>query len=557
MSTYTAVTIGPIYKTFSQARKSRELWAASYLFSFITREILERIMKKEILPCIPFYPNKSSIDKKGAGFFPDRLIYEGDVKQAVNEAEMGILGQLAEKSKLPLDYLNNYLRISTLTFSLPVDIRIKADEDENIMSNIVFVANRLLDTIELKEKYYKDITNIKWRKALDYLNGQVFYLKAFSKENGFEFPSLLEIATDDFRKKNPEKYGILVEEELNKKADNEANQDKQDKENQLAFIKHLTQNDDFKPLNFRSYHKYVAVIEADGDNVGATIGKIGKDVEKVKQFSKALFNFAKSAVEKITNYGGKPVYAGGDDLLFFAPIAVCRENENSPLYLSSIFDLVTEIDKVFEENIIKNPKLMDLYEQESVPKPTMSYGISITYYKFPLNEAREFAHALLENAKDKNVKDDEPKTKNKICFKLRKHSGQSLSSKIDKNKLQSFECFRKLTSNISPDKEMITSVIYRLKSMNILLRQMDTDKTRLNIFFGQEFEVDLEKELSAMNSKERFIKEIVDYYHQLTVDFPYDNIDLPTTETDEDHSNIGKLHNALRFIKHLTDDSDE
>jgi hypothetical protein len=93
--------------------------------------------------------------------------------------------------------------------------------------------------------------------------------------------------------------------------------------------------------------------------------------------------------------------------------------------------------------------------------------------------------------------------------------------------------------------------------MNILLMQIATDITRLNIFFGQEFEVDLEKDPATMNIKEKFIKRVVDYYHQLAIDFPYNNKELPQKETDEDNSNIGKLYSTLRFIKHLTDDSDE
>ncbi|MDR2511860.1 MAG: hypothetical protein LBC89_05325, partial [Bacteroidales bacterium] len=35
MNTYTAISIGPIYKTLTMARKPLEIWAASYLFSYL------------------------------------------------------------------------------------------------------------------------------------------------------------------------------------------------------------------------------------------------------------------------------------------------------------------------------------------------------------------------------------------------------------------------------------------------------------------------------------------------------------------------------------------
>ena len=40
MKTYFALTIGPIYKTLSQAQKTREFWGSSYMFSWIMREII-------------------------------------------------------------------------------------------------------------------------------------------------------------------------------------------------------------------------------------------------------------------------------------------------------------------------------------------------------------------------------------------------------------------------------------------------------------------------------------------------------------------------------------
>ncbi len=556
-NTYTAISIGPIYKTFSEVRKSRELWGASYLFSYITRQIIEQ-MKSKGLPILPFYPDdpSSEIDGLGAGFFSDRIIYQGDIKNEIEEIKNDIFNKLSTYSgtltgndqKLPEEYLKNYIRITVISFTLPVELQTGKNEN-----NIVLVANKLLDSAELQEKYYQDITDINWRAGIDHLNGKIFYKQAFTSRQNFLFPSLLEIATDDFRKINKKDFQSLVKNNLNKKSNNSKEQNKQDSENQKKFINELKES--FKQrLTFRPYHKYVAVVEADGDNIGATIAAIGSDADKIKKFSEALFNFSQKATKKISKYGGKPVYSGGDDLLFFAPIATMTLDKDGNVMptLKSIFGLLKEIDEIFKKNVVENVNLKDLYQKDGseiilVKEPTLSFGVSDSYYKFPLNESRDTAHHLL---RDEAKKGD----KNKVCFQLRKHSGQSFPVTVDKNKTESYKLFLKLMSEIPLDKELVTSIIFKLRINHLLLNQIANDKNRLYLFFNQEFDVDL---TAPKNNKENFIKDVVDYYYQLAKDFPYDNIPLPEKETEADKSNIGKLYSTLRFMKHLIDENDE
>lgn len=45
MAKYTAINIGPIIGTISLAKRPRELWAASYLFSFFMECIINEIVK--------------------------------------------------------------------------------------------------------------------------------------------------------------------------------------------------------------------------------------------------------------------------------------------------------------------------------------------------------------------------------------------------------------------------------------------------------------------------------------------------------------------------------
>lgn len=559
---YTAVTIGPIYKVFSQARKTRELWGASYLFSFIMRRIIEELNDLSKC-CLPYKVDILSESKgKGAGFFPDRLIIEGDVKSKLQKIEEDIFSEIASKCNLTENYLSNYLRIYAVTFSLPVEI----SEDNYENNNIVFVANKLLDTIELKEKYFNNISNVDWRAAIDSLNGKLFYKEAFrGKGNSFQFPSIIEIATDDFRKRNKEIYYELVKTVLNAPCQTNNSQEKQDELNQKEFTKILDNNAAFLPIKLRPYHKYITVVQADGDNIGKTIGKIGNNPTMVQKFSAALFDFAIAAANAIKLFGGKSVYIGGDDLLFFAPVAVWRAGSNEDSgHLESIFKLINDIDVIFKEKIVECDDLKHLYINGGDLEqfvPSMSYGVSITYSKYPLNEARDSAESLLKKAKEK--KDD----KNKICFKLHKHSGQGFGFTIDKKFHSgepqiplSFDYFLNMVSKIPLQENLLSSIVYKLKPIHILLNQISKNKERLYEFFAQEFDLDKKEPVymtTEEKARERFIKNIVAFYYQLSVDFPIDNIPLPDKETEQDHSNTGKLYSTLRFLKHLTDEENE
>ncbi len=71
MSNYMAITLGPIYKTFENVRKTREIWAASYIFSFISKRLIEYIRTiDKTLIIVPSYDPDSL---KGIGLYPDRI----------------------------------------------------------------------------------------------------------------------------------------------------------------------------------------------------------------------------------------------------------------------------------------------------------------------------------------------------------------------------------------------------------------------------------------------------------------------------------------------------
>ena len=54
MSKYIGLTIGPIAKTLHQARKTREIWGASYLFSYLMKKIIKKLKDKDVKFVLPY-----------------------------------------------------------------------------------------------------------------------------------------------------------------------------------------------------------------------------------------------------------------------------------------------------------------------------------------------------------------------------------------------------------------------------------------------------------------------------------------------------------------------
>lgn len=551
---YTALTIGPMSKTMSQARKSRHLWGASYLFSYIMKRLLINILtdeeanvkEKEILLPHTSLKELKKENTTGTGVYPDRLFAIDNNKKIANKISLyqqDIINILVSAAGSEYKaFLENYLRIYAVSYSLPIDSTTNLSNNKSDYKNIIWVGNKLLDSIELKEKYFADITNIKLDKIIDDLNGKLLYKDAFGKNNqaDYQFPSVIEIATNEFDKENSNEYQKLVKQYL---------KDENNPEAQQNFLDALKASTEFNGLRLLPYHKYMVVVQADGDNIGKTIAAIGNKPSLINDFSIALFEFAKEAsIEIDKNYGGKPVYAGGDDLFFFAPLAVQEINPERPVnYIRTIFDLIRRIDEIFREKIIENEKLKNLYSS-GVTTPSLSYGVSVIYYKYPLNEAREIADNLLHRAKEK--KDD----KNKICFKVLRHSGQGFGFTVDKKEPKSFDYFSNVCNKIPEDAPLLSSLIFKLAPLHAVINDIgndiENDKQRMHDLFEESFNEPHHKIPDIKN----FLNHARDFISQLFIDFPDDKEGMPEYETEERNSNLAKLYSTLRFLKMLVED---
>ncbi len=422
---YSAINIGPIISTLGMARKPRELWAASYLFSHLMKCIYTEVKKAGMTIISPAKPKE---DKNKVGIYPDRIFIQGDldVKRVLNEAlatfYIDLLGDGRRDSNNPdLDYFNL------------MSASCKAEKESLAIADL----NQKLDVMEM------------CNFAADKDAAQNIY-KIISKKVS---SSLFQIATGEDRLPIPELEKIANKQRV-------AHPEKTEK----------------------SHHRYYCVVQADGDNVGKTVShKDLKDGEVLK-ISKALVDFGIKATSIIEDFGGLPIYAGGDDLLFIAPVIGVEGTH--------IFNLLEDIENkafkgvhdIVKSLVLKDNKGMDI-------EASLSFGVSITYRKYPLYEALESARNLLFGVAK------EIKEKNAVAWSLRKHSGGTFdcafSLKNDDLKKQFTELIKTTTDN-----DTVSAVAHKIRQfeslVSIVLESGKQD--RLDSLFKKVLEFDVEKE---------------------------------------------------------------
>lgn len=492
MKTYLAFTLGPIYKTLLKARKTRELWISSYLFSYLMRLLLTEVEKKRVgrilLPDISYINDYELFH--GAGFFNDRCIIELHDGKSFNNDDYkslrnNIIHELSkiftgDQKQIEKD-LTEYLQIYGVLKSLDLD-ELEKEEDEKKRS-VVFILNKMMDDMERQTVYQptaSDVVDTLFDIVTEFysLGFDPGELRSFEKviRNGnksidiLSFPSVVEIATKQLRIKQP-KYDNVVDELLTEGIPLLISEKKDEliDTNDTKIIEKLRKS---FSTDFKTAHKYICVVNADGDSMGKCSGEIGNDWDKLDLFSKNLSTFARKSADIIHEYGGHPVYIGGDDLFFLAPV-ISTVNETD----QSIFDLIKRLDLCFRE-IWDNNKIKDVDVQTS-----MSYGVSITYYKYPLAEAISLSHELLGDAK-------KVPGKNAIATQVMHHSGQYSETVFEKKAGGSFEEFLALLKDFPTKDTFISSVHDRIRSDRTLIETIGIDDPiDFSGYFNNEYDI--------------------------------------------------------------------
>ena len=416
---YIGITIGPIFDTVREASTPAAVWFASRMFSEVTKLLCEKILKLDGYSNIeihsPYYSEAIRTDD-GVGKFHDRVIVSVETasEERSNELVMDDVNAVIDQVK---EEITNVFPQKIMTgerkqfFSQYLQIHaIILEKDEVGNENCVLVLSPYLDCLELMKTFPADNYQNPIRQTF---MGEKGNRNVYIKES----PLFQSIKKEENQFKSPDGSIWSIEEIASCHG-------KADMDNKSS--------------------KYYAVIHADGDGMGRFLSGLGND--KITGFSRACLNYAEAAAKRIAAFGGMTIYAGGDDLLFLAPVV----DENG----TTVFELCDEIRKLFTEILSREACLAD-----AANLPTISFGIAIRYKKFPLYEALNASRTLLYTAKGLGGE------KNRMAIDVQKHSGQSVAVAVSNQScdqmIQLFRIGQKLQQTVNMEgvaKSLLTSL---------------------------------------------------------------------------------------------------
>lgn len=430
---YTAINIGPIIHTLGLAHKPRELRSASYLFSYLMECIIQALKSSGEMSLISPSDKMSGVETK-VGLYPDRAFFSHEKEIEVQPILNKAFEKFSKETGLDKTVVDNYFNVMWTS--------VEADEVKDAVSQL----NNNLNLLELNKRIMDGKTEEKIIELIGKKSGSPLFTISL-KSNDFPIESLGEIGAANLKQHaawNQFRESILIE------------------DNEDAYIV-------FRDA-LKSYHKYVCIVQADGDNMGEVVS----NTNSITAISKSLLAFGQESCGAIADYGGLPIYAGGDDLLFIAPVVGNNKN---------IFDLLKQIDELYK-NVQNEVDGMHIGIGTS-----MSYGVSITYYKFPLYEALAKARTLLfEQAK-------KVQGKNAIAWELQKHSGSSFAGSLSKSNDKLYNAFKEVIKN-SPNEAVVSAVSHKIRENEGLLALWagkENSDTRILAFFKKYMEYNEDK----------------------------------------------------------------
>ena len=392
MGKYYGITIGPVCNTLSLSTKPAGLWCGSYLFSYLTRRLCEAFVRSGISPEDFLSPYVEAVYEngtvqvqqkiKGVGLYHDRIVFRAD------DRTMEEISDIADRVKRELS--------SKIAEAVQ---RVSDEEFIRTYLQIHIVCRELEDEVNpvLELAGYLDASELMYNFNQDYVSNPIVDLFDKDREDG---RSAAELLKKSFLVQDCGGEWPLLE------------KDSSDIMSMKDIAGACAEKESFRQS------QYCAIVKADGDYMTEVLKGL-TDKEKpgtIRGFSGCCLEYEVKAAEAIKKYGAVNIYAGGDDLMFLAPLTGADGR--------SLFELLKTIRGIFEEAY--RP-----YRTEP-GYPTLSFGVVIHYYKFPLYEwVDEAEQALQSGAKSILGKDF-------LAVRWIKHSGKKgvlAFEKIDKSGL--------------------------------------------------------------------------------------------------------------------------
>jgi len=500
-------TIGPIYELMSHSKKTRELWFSSFFFSWYLKELYKRLANLQHYRFLKPKVNLSLLPKSKAGLFPDHIVAYSkedventfnDIEKCINENNkyfidiidnLGIAHYLSSKSKTDVvKIFNDYLQTNFIVVpakGINENEAVKTIENylDALERNRSFTLRKNEPTcyrckslpaiFEIHDKYDdrskdQEVCPFCFMKFMSNQSKEI--CAETSQKSGFRYRSTGEIAADELiRKINVS--GLSEYFKSNDEIEYEGDKGEE-------FKKLLPE----KGKEIRPYHKYMAIVQADGDNLGETANK----VQNPEELSELLFEFGQEALDITIKYHGEAIYIGGDDILSFMPTAF-KDGD----FFFSIIDYVNEISMAYKHKLYC----------KGLPG-SLSVGVHLFYYKSPLSLAIQNAREqLFDVAKKIPGKDS-------VALLLTQHSGQKigLQFKFCSDELGLFNSILKNT--ISGKTDYPKGIHHKLSLYRNVLTNL-TGIDQIDYFFINRFNEDIHKTYSGMENIKKYLTKML------------------------------------------------
>ena len=481
----------------------------------------------------------------GAGVFGDRYIFESEecdfnkLTTAVKKAYTHLADKIASTLNVPKDSVESYLKHTLKAYYFELKF-----ECTKSKKDIVHECEKRLAILEQQSVMQPKVSDSRnyLTTFFDRVTNSFLTTDAWGESKSF--PTLVEISSET----NKVQFDTF------------------------AIGKRV------KEENLKPYEKYVAVIYSDGDSLGRTLSSINEHTP----LSRGLFEYNKESTRLINEFGGLPVFCAGDDLFFFAPIYKKIEwtkttGEQIITYNGkTIFDLLEELKAAFNNCITK---LFDEYKIDhptiNYVIPTLSFGVSVTYYKYPMLEAIQLSQGFLfDKAKNgrlhsKLIEQEFSPLKNNIVYSVQKHSGQTRGALLHNNNTETLSAFLDLlrdyiSSGGKSENKLVTSVMHCLREKEAVLYNAIKNSNKLKYFFENNFDECVHKD------KQRFFSSVQELMNKAYEEYNIKEYNENTSRYDLlkyciphnrdsysiEQAAIDTAYNALQFI-HLINSKDD
>lgn len=467
---YVGITIGPIFKTIGEAISPAGLWFGSYFFSTVTKKLCEKLVEiPNVKIFSPFYDSNSNQNPQedGIGRYHDRILFSVDgntvteekLQKIISAVKKEMAGKFGKFNSGQIEnFINNYLRIDFVLLNEGTinEIIGKSGKAGN---NIAIILNDALDALEL-------MAAGKGRTDMN------LFASFFAGKKGNRNIYIKESKLFTDTKPNSQ----LVIKHPDRDSDLKSIEDIALSRKKEESSSEELPNGEIAPTR----SEYYAVVNSDGDKVGTLLKALCKDVEISKQseriniFSRACLDYAGEAAKLVGKYGGMTIYAGGDDLLFIAPV-------------HSLFSLCSELDEMFKKTLRKGLEEVDLPD-DSI-NVSLSFGVAVQYVKYPLYEALERARVQLYMAKEScgnRSNGSGISGGNRLGIELVKHSGKTVQLMVENEKLEMIDNL--INYRATTNDQALESVLYNLQDTEIIFKLL-FEKTAQGIFDFQEYKM--------------------------------------------------------------------